>query len=278
MTDLFGGDLESTESDLDSENEKNNRKNLETSESESESESGSSSGSEEDSSSDSSEEKHLQFVDSKLSILGADLESIPQNIRKEYGTKALKLDLSHNSLKNLDGLESFPNLTSLVVDNNMLESPLKFPKLGNLNTLWVNKNQLKDLEQFLVSIKKSFPKLQYLSMFGNPCCPNFFIGKDHEDYKRYRLYVLYKLPKLKFLDSSPVQMKEKKEAKRVGKFMTVKKPKIKPKVIVEDNQEVDVNKIIQKNSKKQSAKFGFTKSRYVGKRSEGNRFIKDNQL
>ncbi|KAJ6236448.1 leucine-rich melanocyte differentiation-associated protein [Anaeramoeba flamelloides] len=282
MTDLFRGKLESTESEISS-NEENseelNSSGSSISGSGSESESETSSGSEEDSGSDSSEEKHIQFVDSKLSILGANLETIPQKVRNEYSTKAQQLDLSHNSLKDLDGLESFSKLKSLVVDNNMLASPINLPKLDHLETLWVNKNQLKDLDQLLHSIKKSFPKLTYLSLFGNPCCPNFFIGKDHDDYKRYRLYVLYKLPKLNFLDSSPVQLKEKQEAKRVGKFMTVKKPKIvNPIVIPEDDQEIDVNTIIRKNSKKQSARFGYAKSLYVGKRSEGNRFIKDNQL
>jgi len=34
-----------------------------------------------------------------------------------------------------------------------------------------------------------------------------------------RKYVVYKFPHLKFLDSKPVTAKEKKEAKRTGKYL-----------------------------------------------------------
>ena len=40
-----------------------------------------------------------------------------------------------------------------------------------------------------------------------------------------RYYVLYKLPRLKFLDSSQVNSAEIAEAKRVGPFMQVVRPK-----------------------------------------------------
>ncbi|KAJ3440115.1 leucine-rich melanocyte differentiation-associated protein [Anaeramoeba flamelloides] len=278
MTDLFGGELESTESDLETSGSSSNRKSNEDSSQESDGSEESESGESEDESSSSDEELKIVFEKGKLTILRSDITEIPKNVIIEYGPKVTSLDLSHNSLTKLEGLSSFPNLESLVVDNNVLESPLKFPKLKKLKTLWVNKNQLKDLEQLLSSVKTCFPSLRYLSMFGNPCCPNFFIGKDHEDYKRYRLYVLYKLPKLNFLDSSPVQKSEKKEAKRVGQFMSVKKPKMQNTVVLEDKQKVDINTIVKRNSKKKSAKFGYTKYRYVGKRSEGNRFIRDGQL
>ena len=40
----------------------------------------------------------------------------------------------------------------------------------------------------------------------------------------FRYFVLYKLPNLSFLDSRSVAETERKEAKRVGKFMKVVRP------------------------------------------------------
>ena len=40
----------------------------------------------------------------------------------------------------------------------------------------------------------------------------------------FRYFVLYKLPNLTFLDSRSVTETERKEAKRVGKFMKVVRP------------------------------------------------------
>ena len=75
-------------------------------------------------------------------------------------------------------------------------------------------------------------------MLKNPACPNYFIGKDSDDYQRYRYsvllvivayhyyryYVLHRLKKLKFLDSTPVSSKERKEAERVGPYSLPAKP------------------------------------------------------
>jgi len=51
-------------------------------------------------------------------------------------------------VSNLDG---FANLKNLVLDNNMLESDQKFPKLKQLHTLWVNNNNISFSSSFLTS-------------------------------------------------------------------------------------------------------------------------------
>ena len=46
-----------------------------------------------------------------------------------------------------------------------------------------------NLEQLLDRIVTKVPYLDYLSLLGNPACPNQLISleKDDEDYQRYRL-------------------------------------------------------------------------------------------
>lgn len=104
--------------------------------------------------------------------------------------------------------------------------------------------QVIDTAQLLETISKECPKLRYLSLLGNIACPNELLGSGHddEDYQRYRslhcmmifsafslaclfrYFVLFKLPNLTFLDSRSVADTERKEARRVGKFMKVVRP------------------------------------------------------
>lgn len=45
-----------------------------------------------------------------------------------------------------------------------------------------------DLEILLKQLKKCYPQLTYLSLLGNPACPDQLsnLEKDEEDYQRYR--------------------------------------------------------------------------------------------
>jgi len=146
--------------------------------------------------------------DDQLSIVGADITRVPDDIEK-YALGIKKLDFSWNAIENLEHLDAFVELTHLVVDNNQLTESQVFPQLRNLNTLWVNNNNISDLERFLTEVAAKCPSLTYLSMMKNPACPNYFTGKDSDDYRRYRQLVLARLPKLKFLDSSAVTASER---------------------------------------------------------------------
>jgi hypothetical protein len=231
-----------------------------------------------------------------LSILAQNLNCLPQIVLEEsevsvgnkkhfYSpTKVHQLDLSYNSFKTLDNLDKFPNLVSLVVDNNQLESFQNFPQNESMQTLWVNNNNISELKVFLDSVSKAFPNLTYLSMLKNPACPNYFTGKDHDDYKRYRFYVLYRLKKLKFLDSSPVNDKERKEANRVGPYMITVKPdeaQYKQQVVKTEQQNAETLPMLPGDLQpegKGSARFGISSYVYYGKHSEGNRFIMNDDL
>lgn len=78
-------------------------------------------------------------------------------------------------------------------------------------------------------IQERCPKVVYVSLLGNPGCPDQLTDptlNDEEDYERYRLYAIYTLPKtLKFLDSRPVTCQERIEAENRGRYLkTVKLP------------------------------------------------------
>lgn len=203
-------------------------------------------------------------------------------------------------LRKLENLERFTQLKSLVVDNNEIEDVSHFPKLPHLEILWLNNNRISDIEQLLTVCETNFPKLNYLSVLKNPACPNEFTGNDMDDYQRhryalylshsdkclfiysfmFRLFVLYRLKNLKFLDSRQVTAKERQEAERRGKFCKV--------VVANSNQlyqpyqtndEFDEPSTDDSSSKHQSASyFGYTRHVYTGRHSEGNRFIKNQDL
>ncbi|XP_008297063.1 leucine-rich melanocyte differentiation-associated protein [Stegastes partitus] len=130
-------------------------------------------------------------------------------------------------VRSLAGLKMFTELEELVVDNNLLGNDLQLPRLPNLHTLTLNKNQLTDIEALLEHLADVTPSLEYLSLLGNEACPNQLVSpdKDEDDYQRYRYFVLYKLPQLKFLDTRKVTGKEVIEAQARGAFMKVVKPK-----------------------------------------------------
>jgi len=219
----------------------------------------------------------------QLSIIGQSITEIPL----VNGADTIKqVHLSYNSIEHLTHLEQFKLLNSLVVDNNRLTSNQVLPSIPTLQTLWVNNNNISDLKTFMDAIAKSFPNLTYLSMLKNPACPNYFNGKDSDDYKRYRLYVLYRMKKLKFLDYSQVGDDERKEAARRGPYLlTIKADlsQMKPVKKDEDDEETlplppSLPDVLPGDRASGSARFGISNYVYVGKHSEGNRFITDENL
>ncbi|CAI8021781.1 Leucine-rich melanocyte differentiation-associated protein [Geodia barretti] len=223
-----------------------------------------------------------------VSYVGQDVEAIPPEVVERYKSTARRLDLSYNKLKSVVGIEQFSCLEELVLDNNELtDSSLALPLLPRLHTLTLNKNQIRDIDRLLATLTKACPNLKYLSLLGNQACPNELLGSGHddEDYQRYRYFVIHKLPGLTFLDSRAVSGGERKEAKRVGAFMRVVRPP--------DETFSEASKVSKETSSGQEytplpastdtsgnhrGVFGQCKYVYYGKHSEGNRFIRNNQL
>ncbi|XP_029377243.1 leucine-rich melanocyte differentiation-associated protein-like isoform X2 [Echeneis naucrates] len=137
-------------------------------------------------------ESLVAFNGTQLSYIGHDCRDIPDFLGDKYGHFARRLDLSFNQLRSLAGLKMFTELEELVVDNNLLGNDLQLPKLPNLHTLTLNKNQLTDIEALLEHLADVTPSLEYLSLLGNEACPNQLVSpdKDEDDYQRYSLVMM----------------------------------------------------------------------------------------
>lgn len=230
-------------------------------------------------------EQGLSFDGSHLSLVGLDLVSLPSQIGEKYGDKVKQLDLSYNALEQLNNLERFVHLNSLVVDNNNLENDNNFPKIEGLKTLSVNNNKISDLKRFLDAVRVAFPNLTYLSMLKNPACTNEFTGRDDSDYQRYRYYVLHTLRGLRFLDSRQVDEAERREAWRVGSHCLPARPDPEQyrRPAPKEPEEANATPVAElppdlKQEGIGKASFGLSNYVYYGRQSEGNRFIMNDDL
>ncbi|XP_022798230.1 leucine-rich melanocyte differentiation-associated protein-like [Stylophora pistillata] len=221
---------------------------------------------------------------SQLSFVGQEVESIPGIFGRKYGKVVTRLDLSYNQLRSLNGLYSFERLEELILDNNQLGDDMDIPEMPHLHTLTLNKNKIANLDVILDKISKNLPSLKYLSMLSNQACPNelSFSHRDEEDYQRYRYYVIYRLPKLTFLDSRPVKKDERDEAQRVGAHMKIMAPpdedltaELQESMVSSNYTPLPSNSIPPGDHK---GTFGRCRYVYYGKQSEGNRFIRNNEL
>lgn len=220
----------------------------------------------------------------QLSLVGKDAMTIPPELAITYGPNILRLDLSFNLLRNLDGIEGFTELRELILDGNEIDDNVAFPVMNQLHTLTMNKNKIENLDPLLDKISTCLPSLTYLSLLGNTACPNELsdLEKDEEDYQRYRYFVLHKLPNLKFLDSKQVSRVERQEGLRRGAFLKVVVPTQEPVTeAAKDNKNRFGYTPLSQNMTDPGDHHGtFGRSRYVyyGKHSEGNRFIRNSDL
>eukprot|EP00045_Choanoeca_perplexa_P001867 m.22117 g.22117 ORF g.22117 m.22117 type:complete len:266 (+) comp11204_c0_seq2:291-1088(+) len=218
-----------------------------------------------------------------LSCAFRDWVSLPAGLGERYGSLTRRLDLSHNAFTSLDSIAAFEKLEELILDDNSFRDGLTFPtELPSLHTLSLNKNQLENIEPLLVEVKRATPNITFLSLLGNQACPNELTQRDESDYQRFRYLVLHHLPQLRFLDSRAVTPEEVKEGIRVGGYM-------KPVLIAAADEEPAVAQAAQANafsplprdSRDPSQHHGtMSKCKYVyhGRHSEGNRFIRNNDL
>ncbi|KAH8313800.1 hypothetical protein KR067_012081, partial [Drosophila pandora] len=148
-----------------------------------------------------------------LILVQNNLKTLPLKLVKKHSGHIELLDLSHNCIKDLSWLTEFEQLRHLVLDSNrMHEAHLRTltRPLPQLEVLMLNKNEFSDLPTTIRLIKRLFPNLQYLSLHGNPICPDGlelqpFSGYLRYDYQYYSNYIAQSLSKLKFLDHGLVQ-------------------------------------------------------------------------
>ncbi|XP_077290467.1 leucine-rich melanocyte differentiation-associated protein-like isoform X2 [Arctopsyche grandis] len=223
-------------------------------------------------------------VDKTLSYSGQDCKKIPPSLNKMFGDKIECLDLSYNCLVSLNGLNGFPALQDLILDNNRLTEIRPLPYMRNLATLSLNNNLITNLDATLMRIAEQLPNLTYLSLLGNPVCPDQLSDTktDEADYQRYRYYVLHHLPNLKFLDFRRVTSEERKEANRRGEFLRVRRPSTNSyqQTIAPALETLPYTSLptISSSRPQHKGAYGKCTHKYSGKHSEGNRFICNNDL
>lgn len=223
---------------------------------------------------------------------GQRAEKIPEGLVGVVGYDCTSLDLSYNELTSITAVKYFDRLQVLILDNNKLRDLRTLPQMPTLTTLSLNNNKVSQIDGVLKKIQECCPNLVYVSLLGNPGCPDQLTNPstDEEDYNRYRLYAIYLLPQsLRFLDSRPVTRQERIDADIRGKFSRTIKlvPELTSKFVSNSMDEIDdiffnihytpLPTSIRDPHDHKGA-FGKCKYRYSGKNSEGNRFISNNDL
>jgi len=218
------------------------------------------------------------------------------------------LDLTANSLKSGAEFKQFPNLVNLILDNNEFSVLEDFPTLPNLETFSANKNHFSSLSQFLSLAKRKFPKLKNLSLVNNPICPYFEGGSAYESYMQT---VTNALPDLETLDGNQVNkqvkinIESKKEAGKTKKQDREENKKMEESVQTykkenkgykikdteegqqederldkdeEDEDEAQANERRLLSVIEYNEKYMNKPQRNMKLRSEGNRFVRNDQL
>nr|CAB3226504.1 leucine-rich repeat-containing protein C10orf11-like [Phallusia mammillata] len=201
-------------------------------------------------------------------------DTVPTFLER-HATEIEHLNLSHNKIRNLSGLEMFKNLEELNLDNNQIDDSTEFPTLLPLKTLTLNNNHISELEEFLEKLLAAFPRLTYVSLLGNEACPSDVLNPKctKELYHQYRCIVAYKIPTLKFLDFKNVTDIER----AVGYRICVHQVKTGDTPATEGH-DTDPTYASDSNSSNRKVLLGRLRYTYVGKNSEGNRFIRNNDL
>ncbi|CAF2109728.1 unnamed protein product [Rotaria magnacalcarata] len=157
----------------------------------------------------------------KISYAYQGLNSIPDRFLPADKHIIEHIDLTENNLDDLRFLIDFPNLRTLIVDKNRINSNVKIPHFDMLHTLWINHNQITNLSVFIQTLVTHCPQLKYLSMMNNPGAPSFFNGGSYQQYVDYRHYVISQLSHLIMLDDRQVSLEERQEAQRIYKPVTL---------------------------------------------------------
>ncbi|XP_026477450.1 leucine-rich melanocyte differentiation-associated protein-like [Ctenocephalides felis] len=224
------------------------------------------------------------YIDSEKRLIytGHGCSRIPALFVEMFSRSLLKMDLTDNKIHSLEGLSKFQALEELILDSNNLDDNFVLPHLPNLRTLSLNKNRLRNLESTVTKLSKSAPSLHYLSLLGNLICPDQLSDPttDVQDYFRYRCYIVHHLPKLLFLDWRAVSLNEAKEAKLRGQFMRVRRPEPNHE-ITNKNDFSDVlhySPLPKTVHRKKGCTYRKYSQKYIGRNSEGNKYIKNSDL
>ena len=146
------------------------------------------------------------------------LRKIPEDFLEEkpsFKKNVEVLDLSFNRFENLDSLEGYDRIHTLILDSNYINSHSKLPKMHSIKYLSLVNNQIGNLSIFIDTIIQKFPNIRYLNMLKNPAAPNYLNDGSLDEYNDYRLYVINCLPNIQVVDYIEVGDEERREARRV---------------------------------------------------------------
>jgi U2 small nuclear ribonucleoprotein A' len=115
------------------------------------------------------------------------------------------IDLSDNEIQKLENFPLLPRLKMILMSNNRVAriAPGLGEHIPNLDTLILSNNKIESLSE--LDNLEGLGKLKMLSLLGNPVAqkPN------------YRLYLVAKLPSLKVIDFRKIKPREKAEARQM---------------------------------------------------------------
>ncbi|XP_045465840.1 leucine-rich melanocyte differentiation-associated protein-like isoform X2 [Harmonia axyridis] len=151
----------------------------------------------------------------RISLAYEDLQTFPKMILEKVADNTKILDISHNNIKDFSFLSKMTKLRSLICDHNRLYADVELPYMPQLDLLWMNNCDLKELLPFCKTIQNSFPNLKYLSLMGNKAVPSLLRGDKIYDSQQYRIFVISLFPRLIHLDESRVTPEEREEANNI---------------------------------------------------------------
>lgn len=222
-----------------------------------------------------------------LSLSNRGLRMVPLQLARKHANACRRLDMTGNKLRTGDNLDCFNQLETLILDRCGLSSIEMLPPIPNLRTLWLNHNNFSELSKLASQLKERFPKLTYLSLLKNPLCPDLYFSRKGStaQYKKYRRTIVYSLKRLQCLDARPLTKEDHADAKRNGKFLAAAKPKTQEGAASQWSMDDDddfhkdsVADLPDMSDHKPAAFIGRGRIKYDGRDSEGNRFIRNNEL
>jgi hypothetical protein len=169
-----------------------------------------------------------------FSCVGLEVAVLPVSIFDFLPSMAslTHIDVSFGSLSECSALSETPLLETFIADQNLICTVTAVPKLRKLMTLSLNKNRIADTQVLVAELQHRFPKLTFLSLLGNGCCPSELhkagAGGDSAEgessagiaYRRYRQVVFDAAPTLNFLDANPISKIDEGD-KEVDDFVVV---------------------------------------------------------
>jgi len=120
------------------------------------------------------------------------------------------LDLSFNSIEDMNGLGDLPRLTDLTLFHNSIQKVTGLSGCASLQCLSLGENKIDDLTSSVMYLRK-IPTLEVLTLEGNPLCN---LGEGGRDV--YRPYFIAFCSKLKYLDYQLITASDREAAREGG--------------------------------------------------------------